>query len=56
MTDCRNGRDEQVCADCTFEQGYCQWEDVSFGPFSWLRGRGVDQMQTHVGPVVDRTP
>ncbi|CAF4185562.1 unnamed protein product, partial [Rotaria sp. Silwood2] len=55
ITDCSNNRDEQVCADCTFEQGTCRWLDVSTGPFAWMRGQGMNAAPLHSGPVVDHT-
>ncbi|CAF0847412.1 unnamed protein product, partial [Rotaria sordida] len=55
ITDCSNGRDEQICADCTFEQDTCQWLDMSTGPFAWMRGQGMNVAPLHSGPVVDHT-
>jgi hypothetical protein len=54
MIDCPNGRDEQICADCSFEQGTCQWLDVSIGPFAWRRDQGMNVAPLHSGPIVDR--
>lgn len=54
MTDCPNARDEQVCADCTFEQGTCRWLDTSIGPFSWARDQAMIAGPIHSGPVDDR--
>ncbi len=54
IIDCANGRDEQICADCTFEQGTCQWLDVSGGPFAWKRDQGMTVAPLYSGPVVDR--
>ncbi|CAF1593620.1 unnamed protein product, partial [Adineta ricciae] len=55
ITDCANGRDEQECADCTFEQGTCRWLDISIGPYSWSRDQGNTVAPLHLGPVVDHT-
>jgi bifunctional N-acetylglucosamine-1-phosphate-uridyltransferase/glucosamine-1-phosphate-acetyltransferase GlmU-like protein len=55
IAECANGRDEQVCADCTFEQDTCQWLDVSVGPYAWMRDKAANVAQSHVGPVIDRT-
>jgi hypothetical protein len=54
MTDCANGRDEQVCGDCTFEQSICQWLDVSIGAFAWKNDQAMNVAQYDSGPVVDR--
>ncbi len=54
MTDCANGRDEQICADCTFEQSTCQWLDVSIGPYAWKNDQAMNVAQYDSGPVVDR--
>lgn len=54
IDDCANGRDEVVCADCTFEQNTCQWEDVSVGTFSWKHDQGVNVGPIHAGPAIDR--
>ena len=54
IAECPNGYDEQVCADCTFEQGLCQWLDTSSGPFAWKRDQGINAGPTHLGPAVDR--
>ena len=55
ITDCPNGRDEQFCADCTFEKDLCQWLDISIGPFAWNRDKAANIVQNNVGPSVDRT-
>lgn len=54
IPDCANGYDEQVCADCTFEQNTCQWSDVSIGTFAWKRDQGMTVGPLHAGPAVDR--
>jgi hypothetical protein len=54
ISDCANGRDEQACADCTFEEGTCQWIDISIGAFAWLRDQGMTAGPAFSGPVVDR--
>jgi hypothetical protein len=55
IAECANGRDEQNCADCTFEKDTCQWLDVSTGPFTWKRGQGVNVAPNNLGPAIDRT-
>ena len=54
IPDCANGRDEQACADCTFEKDTCRWADVSNGAFIWQRDKAANVVQSHIGPVVDR--
>ena len=54
IRDCANGRDEEQCADCTFEQDTCRWLDVSDGAFVWQRDQGMNAGPLHSGPVVDR--
>ncbi|CAF3694948.1 unnamed protein product, partial [Didymodactylos carnosus] len=55
IKDCANGYDEDICADCTFEQNQCRWVDRSFGSFAWKRGQGFTASQNHSGPTVDHT-
>lgn len=55
IADCPNAHDEQICADCTFEQNTCQWLDVSNGTFAWARDQGVNVVSLHAGPAIDRT-
>jgi hypothetical protein len=52
IKDCPNGMDEQVCADCNFENSTCQWIDKSYGFLKWSRGQAGD---SHNGPLVDHT-
>ncbi len=54
ITDCPNGRDEQMCADCTFEHGTCQWLDISIGAFAWKHDQAMNAGLIHSGPVIDR--
>ncbi|CAF0891636.1 unnamed protein product, partial [Didymodactylos carnosus] len=51
IKECANGHDEEVCADCTFEQDQCRWLDQSFGSFAWKRGQGFTASQNHSGPT-----
>ncbi|XP_028283475.1 MAM and LDL-receptor class A domain-containing protein 2 [Parambassis ranga] len=37
---------------CAFENGTCDWEDVSLGQFQWVRGRNASG---NTGPSVDHT-
>lgn len=54
ITDCPNARDEQICADCTFEDDTCRWLDVSDGTFAWARDQGMNVVPVHAGPAIDR--
>lgn len=54
IADCPNARDEQICADCTFESDTCQWLDVSNGTFAWTRDQGINVVSLHAGPAIDR--
>ena len=55
ITDCSNGRDEQICANCDFEKDTCRWLDLSIGPYSWSRDKAANVVQNSIGPTVDRT-
>ncbi|XP_071520575.1 LOW QUALITY PROTEIN: MAM and LDL-receptor class A domain-containing protein 1-like [Panulirus ornatus] len=37
VDNCRNGADERICAECTFEDGVCGWHDESYGTYFWNR-------------------
>lgn len=37
---------------CSFENGTCEWEDVSVGQCQWTRGRNASE---NTGPSVDHT-
>ncbi|XP_073671213.1 MAM domain-containing protein 2-like [Paramisgurnus dabryanus] len=37
VLDCPLGEDEETCGPCNFENGQCQWSDVSVGPNRWNR-------------------
>lgn len=37
---------------CSFENGTCDWEDVSVGQCQWMRGRNSSE---NAGPSVDHT-
>ncbi|XP_061588557.1 MAM and LDL-receptor class A domain-containing protein 2 [Cololabis saira] len=37
---------------CSFENGTCEWEDISVGQFQWVRGRNATG---NAGPTVDNT-
>ncbi|XP_076733127.1 apical endosomal glycoprotein-like [Maylandia zebra] len=39
-------------AGCSFENGTCNWEDISVGQCRWMRGRNVTG---NTGPPVDHT-
>ncbi|TRY97688.1 hypothetical protein DNTS_035488 [Danionella cerebrum] len=35
ILDCPLGEDEETCGPCDFENGQCQWSDISVGPNKW---------------------
>lgn len=35
--DCADGSDEETCGSCTFEKGFCGWENESPGIYEWQR-------------------
>ncbi|KAM9845004.1 MAM and LDL-receptor class A domain-containing protein 1 [Aulostomus maculatus] len=37
---------------CSFENGTCEWEDISVGQSQWVRGRNATE---NIGPSVDQT-
>ena len=52
IKDCPNGYDEQVCADCNFENSICEYVDVSDGDIQWSRTQGGAAIN---GPSADNT-
>jgi hypothetical protein len=52
IKDCPNGMDEQVCADCNFENSTCQWIDKSDGSLKWRRNNASSSQN---GPSLDHT-
>jgi hypothetical protein len=52
ITDCLNGQDEKVCADCNFEDDSCQWVNGDFYGILWTRSRGTESKN---GPTVDHS-
>lgn len=37
--DCKNGKDELKCADCSFDKSQCGWESISNSTYQWKRLR-----------------
>ncbi|KAL1280451.1 hypothetical protein QQF64_015051 [Cirrhinus molitorella] len=35
VLDCPLGEDEETCGPCNFENGQCEWSDISVGPNKW---------------------
>lgn len=52
ISDCANGQDERVCADCSFENSTCKYSDVSFGGIQWNRLQAQAAIN---GPRIDNT-
>ncbi|XP_067219288.1 MAM and LDL-receptor class A domain-containing protein 1 isoform X1 [Chanodichthys erythropterus] len=42
VLDCPLGEDEETCGPCNFENGQCQWSDISVGPNKWQRVKATD--------------
>lgn len=42
VLDCPLGEDEEACGPCHFENGLCQWSDVSVGPNIWNRVKATN--------------
>ncbi|XP_056333186.1 MAM and LDL-receptor class A domain-containing protein 1 isoform X2 [Danio aesculapii] len=42
VPDCPLGEDEETCGPCNFENGQCQWHDISVSPNKWERVKAPD--------------
>ncbi|XP_073714301.1 apical endosomal glycoprotein [Misgurnus anguillicaudatus] len=51
VLDCPLGEDEDTCGPCNFENGQCQWIDVSVGPNRWNRVK----VTNNTDPKTDHT-
>ncbi|KAG9273992.1 MAM and LDL-receptor class A domain-containing protein 2-like [Astyanax mexicanus] len=49
--DCPLGEDEETCGPCTFENGLCDWSDISQSVNKWLRVKAGD----NTDPPADHT-
>ncbi|WAR02785.1 MLRP2-like protein [Mya arenaria] len=49
--DCLDGSDEINCGPCTFENGTCNWRDISAGIYQWSSGIA----SSTYGPQTDNT-
>ena len=52
ISDCTDGDDEKVCADCNFENSTCQYQDQSKGRLNWLL---TQAQEAESGPSIDNT-
>nr|XP_027211162.1 MAM and LDL-receptor class A domain-containing protein 1-like [Penaeus vannamei] len=37
IDECMDNSDERMCAECTFDDGICGWQDQSYGAYFWSR-------------------
>lgn len=51
VKDCGDGSDEETCGTCSFEKGFCGWENESPGKYQWQRKNASDDQD--YGPDKD---